>query len=350
MKAKTRELAKHYTMIGEELKRGVVIPFLGAGVNLCGFPRSDRSEDADLWQRNGWLPNGPELSQYLAKRFHYDDPATESDLLRVTQFTSVMDGLGPLYDELHELFTRDYPITALHKLLAEVPRKLRRKGYSVGLPLIVTTNYDEVLEEAFAAADEPFDLVAYFLDRDGHRGKFWHLPLASEYFKARIKAGAGGESAAVPWQVIAEPNKYKDLPVRKRTIILKIHGAVDRMNREYSSFVITEDDYIDYLARMDLANPLPKMLQMLMKYSRFLFLGYGLRDWNLRVVLARIWGEQPQKYRSWAVQMDTTEIDQRSWDRRTVDILDQSLEDYVPSLKEAIGSIPRAPGAPSAKL
>ena len=336
----TAEIEEHCRQLIDELKRGRVIPFLGAGVNLCGFPRIE--EDLELWRKKGWLPNGSELSRFLATRFHYNDPRTDWDLMRVSQFAAIMEGDGPLYEELQLLFGRDYPATPLHQILAGIPERLRGKGFTAGLPLIITTNYDEVLEAAFAAANEPFDLVSYFVARENQRGKFWHLPHASEHFLARKTAAGEATLEAAPWQLIAAPNTYNDLPVGKRTIILKIHGAVDRAGMEQSSFVITEDDYIDYLARMDLANPLPKKLQESMKYARFLFLGYGLRDWNLRVVLQRIWGEQRLTYKSWAIQLHPQELDRRAWAQRKVDILDLKLEEYVPILDRAIESIPAA--------
>ena len=62
----TPELADHLEQITRELKQGRVIPFLGAGVNLCGFPRNE--QDLELWKKNGWLPNGAELSRHLARR------------------------------------------------------------------------------------------------------------------------------------------------------------------------------------------------------------------------------------------------------------------------------------------
>ena len=38
--------------------------------------------------------------------------------------------------------------------------------------------------------------------------------------------------------------------------------------------------------------------------SHFLFLGYCMRDWNLRVILNRIWGAQELDLKSWAVQRE----------------------------------------------
>jgi len=75
------------------------------------------------------------------------------------------------------------------------------------------------------------------------------------------------------------------------TVILKIHGAVDRADDERDSFVITQDHYTAYLTRTDIASLIPVPLAAKLKKSHLLFLDYGLRDWNLRVILHRIWGE-----------------------------------------------------------
>ena len=338
----TPEITEHCRQIVEELKCGRVVPFLGAGINLCGFDRAPGN--AELWETKGWLPNGTELSRHLAHRFSYNDPATDWDLMRVSQYASVVSGAGPLYDELQKLFARDYPLTSIHNLLAKMPAALRGMGCAAGLPLIVTTNYDEVLEAAFLLAGEPFDLVSYFIERENQRAKFWHLPHASEHMQKRADATA---LDAAPWQVISPPNAYAQLPVNQRTIILKIHGAVDRADKDQSSFVITEDDYIDFLSQMDFANPLPKMLAAMMKDTHFLFLGYGLRDWNLRVVLQRIWGAQKRSYNSWAIQLNPQTIDRKSWAKRNVDLLDMRLEDYVPLIENAIFGAGAAPATPA---
>ena len=61
--------------------------------------------------------------------------------------------------------------------------------------------------------------------------------------------------------------------------------------------MVTEDDYIDYLAHGDVGGAIPVALAAKLRRSHFLFLGYGMRDWNLRLVLDRIWGGEPLAYR-----------------------------------------------------
>jgi len=317
----------HYDMVVNAIANGRVIPFLGAGVNLCGRPG-----EID-WQpgQSDYLPSGGELATYLAKGSHYPPDETQ-DLARVSQYVAVMTGTGPLYDELRSLFDADYPPTPLHNFLATLPAALREKGYPRAAdPLrrqlvTVTTNYDDLLERAFQAQGEPFHLVSYVAEGEG-RGKFLHW-------------SPGGEA-----RLIEAPNQYDGLLGDQHPVILKIHGAVDRANAERDSFVITEDHYIDYLTHTDIASLIPVPLPARLKKSHLLFLGYGLRDWNLRVILHRVWGEQRLTWKSWAVQRDPGDIDREFWRKRDVDILDVDLEDYIAALSERVADLPSAGGA-----
>jgi hypothetical protein len=75
-----------------------------------------------------------------------------------------------------------------------------------------------------------------------------------------------------------------------------------------------------------------------------LFLGYGLRDWNLRVILHRIWGAQKLTYKSWAIQLHPDDLDREFWQKRDVEIYDVRLEDYVSELNKRVAALPAAPG------
>jgi hypothetical protein len=299
----------HYDTVLRAIADGRVVPLLGAGVNLCGRP------EGTAWQHGRYLPSGAELAAHLAGLFAY--PKDELvDLLRVSQYVDVMLGSGPLYDKLHELFDADYPPSPVHELLAGLPKRLglaRTRRHQ----LIMTTNYDDALERAFRAAGEDFDLVWYIAEAE-HRGKFLHLP-------------PGGEP-----RLISRPNEYDGLSLEERTVILKIHGAIDRLRPERDSYVITEDHYIDYLTRTDVSTLVPVTLGAVLRHSHFLFLGYSMRDWNLRVMLHRIWAEQSRSYKSWAIQLHPNPIDDEFWHRRGVDVLDTSLEEYVAGLNARI--------------
>jgi DNA-binding SARP family transcriptional activator len=248
-----------------------------------------------------------DLTTRLAQRFDYVENGY--GLPRVAQYVAVMKGSGPLYDELHAMLDAD-ATTPIHRFFASLPPLLRERG----LPhqLLVTTSYDLALEAAFLEAGEEFDVVSY-IAAGPQRGKFCHLR----------PDGTG--------QVVDLPNTYAtELSLEERTVILKLHGQVDRgPEREWESFVITEDDYIDYLSRSDVAAAVPVGLAAKLRRSHFLFLGYTMADWNLRVVLNRLWSDHPLSYRSWAVQPDAKPLEREFWKRRDVDVQELPLERYV---------------------
>ena len=315
--AASHPLDPHYRIVVKAFAEGLVVPFLGPDVNLCGRP-------ADLpWRHGQYLPSGGELAAHLAENFDYPW-ADVSDLVRVSQYITIMTGPSPLFAALHGLFGVDYPATPAHQFLASVPGVLRERGYPPRYQLIVTTTYDDVLERAFRAAGEPFDLVSYVAEGE-YRGRFMHYP-------------PDGDT-----HLIERPNEYRGLSLDQRTIILKMHGAVNRDDAERDSYVITEDHHIDYMARVEPSSLMPVTLLAKLRTSHLLFLGYGLRDWNQRIILHRLWGEQKLSahYKSWAVQANSEPIDQEFWNKRDVGILPVRLDEYIAVLSERLQALPR---------
>lgn len=316
-------LGSHYKMVSAAIAEGEVVTVLGAGVNLCGRPR-DVSWQPGQFQ---YLPSGAELARFLAEKIGYlpDDRRT-SDLARVAQYAAVTRGPYPLYKHLHTVFDGDYPPSPVHDFLAGLPGLLRRTGCQAN-QLILTTNYDDVLERAFQQAGEPYDVVSYVSEGEQKKGKFLHILPDGDI------------------RLIEKPNEYRDLSLARRSIILKIHGAVSRGGMEgdeiieKDNYVITEDHYLDYLTRTDIAGLVPTVLAAKLRNSNLLFLGYSLRDWNLRVILHRMWGEQRLKTRSWAVQLKPDQLDCETWREHGVLILDARLEDYVAHIKEHIQAL-----------
>ena len=319
---------RHYARVVKYLIEGTVVPLLGAGVNMSGRP-----ESATWSEGASFLPDGRELAGYLAGEFDYPyGDARELDLARVSQYGEVMDGSGELYNALQRLFKGAYEPSVVHRFLAALPGVLEERGHARACQLIITTNYDDALESAFRQAQRKFDLVKYMADGP-HRGRFVHVP-------------DGGEPV-----VIDVPNQYVDLPIDEggnlaRTVILKIHGAVDRDPLgAWKSYVITEDHYVDFLSRSDLSNLVPATLVSKMLASHFLFLGYSMRDWNLRAILHRIWGEQPLTFTSWSVQLGPEPLDEKAWAKRGVEIQDVPIDEYVAGLEQSLGVGQPAPAA-----
>jgi len=305
---------EHYLTIAEKLSGGRIIPFLGAGANLV-----DRGDQ--VWERGlPFLPSGSELAGHLATRGRYPRHE-ELDLLRVSQYVDAARGEDELYLYLREVFDLEYSPTSLHRLLARAARTLGEAG--MPQMLLVTTNYDDLVERALTEEGLEFDVVWYEAKQNAEaRGRFVHRT-------------PGGKPTVIP-----RPNKYTGLPiVFERPAILKLHGCLDRESAGDDSYVITEDSYIDYLSGGDVGALIPIALQQRLTSNSLLFLGYSLSDWNLRVILNRIWGARKLNAKSWAVQReprdpDESKIEQALWEtRENVELVYCALSEYVTELE-----------------
>lgn len=250
-------------------------------------------------------PRADELACYLARQTNF--PSDEMpDLTKVAQYYDVVGGRGRLERDLHDIFNKDYPFTSLHTRLAAVEAPL----------LIVTTNYDDLLERAFRKAGRPFDVVIHTNNppKLGHNILWWQHGSSQPVFTV--------------------PNKLGVDPL-KTTVIYKMHGAVDRDDHTRDQYVITEDDYIEFLTRMTRkGHVIPAPFTEPFQTRSFLFLGHGLRDWNLRVVLNGIEKEMKltKRIASWAVQHRPSALERRFWQNRNVEVYDMELETFVNNL------------------
>jgi DNA-binding SARP family transcriptional activator len=257
------------------------------------------------------LPSSGEIVAHLAHAFSCP-PDHVRDLAHVAEYVALTRGIGPLYDELHQLFDRDSTPGPIHKALAKLDRSVAER--SASHQLIVTTSFHELLEQAFREDGCDFDVVSY-LAVGRHQGKFLH---------------ATPDGASI---VVDAPYAYTDVSPERRSVILKIHGGIDRgPGREWESFVVSEDDHIDHLAHGDITMALPVTLAARLRRSHFLFLGYPLQEWSLRVFLHRVWGREKVAYRSWAIAPALDGIDKELWRQRGIDIFDAPLDEYVAGL------------------
>jgi hypothetical protein len=302
---------RHFSLVAKLLAAGEVTVFFGAGANL-----SDRPEDAG-WEPGRFPPSGLELARTLAEESCYPT-SDDLDLLRVSQYVDAILGEKELYRYLHSVFDSDYPPTSLHRLFARLPARLRVEAKPQ--PLILTTNYDDLVERALLEAGESFDVLWYEAKEGPMRGRFQHRT---------------PDGDVVP---VKRPNKYTGVDPVERVTVLKLHGAIDRRDWKRDSYVITENSYIDYLSGGDVGQQIPLTVRERMGDTHFLFLGYSMRDWNLRVILSRIWGAQQLRDKSWAVQRapldeGVREVEEALWrERGDVDLLYVPLNEYVARL------------------
>lgn len=299
-----------YAHVTRELVKGRLTAFLGAGVNLVGI---EAGLDFLPGQR---LPSSAELAAHLAREYRYPGTDKDLDLVRVAQWVFSRLGSETLYDYLHDIFDHDFAATPVHDVLATMPALVRGQPIPE-YPLIITTNYDDALERAFRARSEAFDVLTYVATLDD-RGRFRHTD----------------ENGVT--QVVRSANRYRGVTLTERPAILKLHGAVRRPPVSEpikdDSYVVTEDDYMECLTRTDIVGYLPAAVARRMHGCHYLFLGYSLRDWNLRAMLHRIWRDRAKQNNSWAVVSQPDPLEVEAWRSRDVEMYDLDLGTFAARL------------------
>ena len=320
--AANERVAPPYGIICRHFQRGNVVPFLGAGASLAAHDSDAKFDGNDP----KFLPRADELSNWLADECEFPENE-QPDLAKVASYFQVRSTREELVDYLRQVFSHDYPVGAIHRFLASVPKPM----------LIVTTNYDDLLERAFEEAGKPYHLVMY--------------PESDELAGAVLWWKPGAE----------EPERHAPtvlpLNVDDTTVIYKMHGSIRRAaaQRMYDSFVITEEDYVRFLSRMTAkGGAVPSRFQLHIRNSSLLFLGYGLRDWNFRVMLEKLRrrsdpreaapaaaGDSEEMLAtqhgietSWAVQRRPSELERILWASRNVQIFDQDLSEFAEALRK----------------
>lgn len=219
-----------WQVLVDKIERRQCTPFLGAGVSA---PH---------------VPLGGQLASRLAEEFGY--PLTDVwNLPRVAQFiaTSYRDSQyakGKVADlvldcerQAPDFSDRAQP----HRILAEL-----------GLPMYLTTNYDRFMTRALETV----------------------VPeVATAVCRWNYETRLAEQALAV-------------VPTPERPLVYHLHGVATNL----ASMLLTEDDYVDFLmeAQADLAQVVPCPIQEALGTTSLLFVGYGLNDWNFRVLLRSV--------------------------------------------------------------
>ncbi len=276
------------TTIGQSVTRGECILFLGAGAH---YPPPEGSPYA--YPEAQRPPLGRKLSETLAEKCGYTNhfPADSTgNLQRVSLYYEVMNEKhrNGLVNEIKEaVFIGKKPSPVLCGLAR------------LNFPLVITTNYDQLFEDALRAA-----------------GK---APLVSVY------------------------NKYGSEPTRDypgnldsgQPFVVKIHGDV----QSPESIVVTDEDYIQFVLRMsdkEAFNPVPLTFRFFFTKWPTLFVGYSLLDYNLRLLFKTLrWKIDPSNFPatySVDIRPDPLIVAVYRDQQRYINFIAQDVWTFVPSL------------------
>jgi hypothetical protein len=303
----------HYADVIGAMIEGTVVPVLGSSAQ-------------------GSLPDADLLASHIADAFHIERGS--SDLAEIAQYVAVTRGERRLYGAIKDALAGKPDPTVVHRFFAEFPRLVEELRFDLRPQMIITTGYDSGLERAFEDANEPFDYAVY----SASDGWFVHFPW--------------GERDVAPVAVrITEPHTYADFPIDEdgrleRTVIVKIHGGVDGQEGSVklaNNYVVTEDQYIDYLPSATASKLVPFQILDKLKSSQCLFLGYVMRDWNARVFMRRIWHGEVMSENSWAVEEAPDLLEKHTWRlMNRVELLAASLPEYVDDLRARLVAMQRS--------
>ena len=164
--------------------------------------------------------------------------------------------------------------------VGKTPSLALRALAELNFPLIITTNYDRLFEEALLSVDPP------------------KKPRTSVY---QPKSNA-------------PPEDFPD-PSPEYPFIFMIHGDINTPK----SLVITDEDYIDFVLQMTAPgnyNPVPQTFYYRLAIWPTLFIGYSLLDYNLRLLLKTLRHKKDGFPRSYSIDPWPDPLVARVWDSK----------------------------------
>jgi hypothetical protein len=282
-------------LVAELVRSQQCILFLGAGVHAPppeGSPFRYPPEQRPLF--------GAALGRELATEFDFAERLPGEDpgnLQRVALAYEITSSRTRLVEAITSAVD-----------LGRAPSPMLYALARLDFPLVITTNYDQLFERAL---------------RD-----------------------VGKQPRVAVYQPHSEPTTDFDNETAQSPIICKLHGDISR--RE--SLVVTDEDYIQFVLRMsdrEPYNPIPRSLTFFLKRWATLFVGYSLRDYNMRLLFKTLrWRvDQAKVPDAYVVEPypDPLILDVWQSQRRYVRFLPADLWSFVPKLYEVVRGDELAP-------
>jgi len=196
------------------------------------------------------LPDAATLAAKLIEARKALYPFRSTGLMEVAQYWATLEGQSAPKRQVRKVFEAiaqpdfrapDQP----HRLLASLP-----------IAVYLTTNYDLYMEQALVA---------------NHRMPHKEICRWNSGLRLRGREVVHEEATS------------------EHPLVYHLHGHIE----DQESLVLTEDDYLDFMVNTrrfdDAANPdlrvIPPIVDEAIALNSLLFVGYSLKDWNLRVLL-----------------------------------------------------------------
>ena len=309
----------------QRIREGRVVPFLGAGASAFGYQANDPHP-----------PTSTGLLQEIAS-WALQEPFSvcghaNFDLPKIASYYNQVNTRGVFNQKLRGVFdVKGFTPNCLHRVLAEIGKR-----WPI---LIVTTNYDNLIETAFDEADAPYEVVATAADKlaSGAKGKIGKTQVGMVCH--RISGDPSGFTPVAP--------KSLRFETTERSIIYKIHGSLPMGPGWGGGYLIAEEDYVRFLGLMDHLELVPAAFRRRLTAeksgpehrSSLLVLGYGMHDWNMRVLLDSlgIGSGRANEEKHVVIDRDPREIEWELLRSRNFIPCQQDLAVFVPELARRLG-------------
>ena len=250
------------------------------------------------------------------------------DLALVASWAEHVQGHRRAVDrKLHESFAVDCSPGLLHETLARIE----------ATRLYVTTNYDDLLEKALAPrqphviidrGDKGLKVVVGGNPASASTDADKTLPSGSSDNDDDVKAPPAASIGDDLYKMLNNPKTGEP----SHPVLFKMHGSVDKKDARNDCYLITEEDYVDFLGRAD-GKYVPPYVSRLMEGKDFLFLGYSLEDWNVRVILRKLLSRSAAgSVKFWAIVSGHSEVEQQVWQAQNLNIYPMDLVAFAQEL------------------
>lgn len=280
--------------LAQSVRDGNCILFLGAGVHFPPPPNSAFGYPEELRP-----PLGGTLARELASACEFEHVCpgeSSSNLQRVALCYEKELKRNKLVETIKQAVDDNSKPSAAVRALAELP-----------FPLIMTTNYDTLFERA--------------LQRDSVDKR----PLVKVYKPGRYE----------------RTEDFAGYPSMEKPFLFKMHGCVDHPD----SIVVTDEDYITFVLRMNEGeefHPIPSTFRYNLNRMPTLFVGYGLLDFNLRLLFRTMrWRLDPANCPSmYSVDVKPDVLVRDRWEHDlNLQFLVEDVWEFVPWLyREVLGA------------
>jgi hypothetical protein len=262
-------------------------------------------------------------------------------LLDASSYFAYRIDRAQFWADLHELFANKQQPTPTHALVARAAANYierNREDIAAEDFLVVTTNYDSLIERALDQADVAY-CVLTVPRSDPPTVELTFSPNTQQYFGLtdarfqRLVQNVSFDNAQPKTTTM-----FSGLVNRPRPLVMlyKIHGSLhSEATAAKDSVVITHEDYVAFLS---VAGIVPTYIATRLPRVGLLFLGYSFSDWNVRSLyrtVTRYRAAQSATTMDYAVMLNPSPYETGFFDKAKIDVFDTPLDLFCQRMQEA---------------